>query len=469
MPARETATSRPVYCIAALSSVRIAAMVMNPARRSFLARAAAVAAGSTLASCGRREPDLRLQPQPELLGGIDDWDDVRALFALSPDFIHMSALYVSSHPKPVRDAIERYRQELDASPVIYLVQQNRHRVNDALAAAATHLGVNDPNDIALTDSTTMGLGLVYNGLYFEPGDEVLTTTHDHYATHEALRLAALRKGIIVRRVPLYDSIATASEEQITERLVRAVSPKTRALALTWVHSGTGLRLPVRRIADALEHINAERDEHERILLCVDGVHGFGVEDMTMAGLGCDFFIAGCHKWLFGPRGTGLVWGSERGWQRLVPAIPSFVDDGTRIAWVNGTEVSGRTNGRRMSPGGFKAFEHQWALADAFALHRQIGKDRIAARTHVLAAQLKEGLGQMPHIALRTPRADSLSSGIVCFEVRRMNPYGAVRRLRERRIVATVTPYAARYVRLAPSIRNSPEEVDAVLRAVRTLA
>lgn len=70
----------------------------------------------------------------------------------------------------------------------------------------------------------------------------------------------------------------------------------------------GLKLPIREIADALAELNRDRHEGDRALLCVDGVHGLGVEDLSMQDLGCDFFVAGCHKWLFGPRGTGLVWG-----------------------------------------------------------------------------------------------------------------------------------------------------------------
>lgn len=61
-------------------------------------------------------------------------------------------------------------------------------------------------------------------------------------------------------------------------------------------------MPVRRIADALAEINAGRSEADRVLLVVDGVHGFGVEDETVAQMGCDFFVAGTHKWIFGPRG-----------------------------------------------------------------------------------------------------------------------------------------------------------------------
>src|SRR5207302_10618622 len=110
----------------------------------------------------------------------------------------------------------------------------------------------------------------------------------------------------------------------------------------------------RRIADALAELNRGRDEADRALLCVDGVHGFGVEDAAAAELGCDFFVAGCHKWLFGPRGTGLVWGAPRAWPHASPTIPTFSDP----------RVAGGLN----TPGGFHSFEHRWALAEAFQLH-----------------------------------------------------------------------------------------------------
>lgn len=51
----------------------------------------------------------------------------------------------------------------------------------------------------------------------------------------------------------------------------------------------------RGIADALRAVNRDRPRRERILLSVDGVHGFGVEAATPKELGCDFLISGCHK------------------------------------------------------------------------------------------------------------------------------------------------------------------------------
>ncbi len=120
-----------------------------------------------------------------------DWEAVRQEFNLAPNEIEMSALFISSHPKVVREAIERHRHTLNYSPTFYIRENlNRHE-SEILDAAADYLNTRAA-DIALTDSTTMGLGLVYNGLKLKPDQEVLTTEHDYYATHESLRLASER-------------------------------------------------------------------------------------------------------------------------------------------------------------------------------------------------------------------------------------------------------------------------------------
>ena len=99
---------------------------------------------------------------------------------------------------------------------------------------------------ALTDSTTMGIAMMYGGLTLREDDEVLTTTHDFFSTEDALRLLELRTGAKVTRVDLYDDPAAATVDDMTKRLLDAVTPKTRVVALTWVHSSTGVRVPVRR-------------------------------------------------------------------------------------------------------------------------------------------------------------------------------------------------------------------------------
>ena len=384
----------------------------------------------------------------------DDWEAVRAQFNLTRDYLHFGGLYIASHPTPVREAIERHRRGLDENPVHYLQEQGGRLEAAVLRAAAEYLGVS-PTEIALTDSTTMGLGLLYNGLDLKAGQEALTTRHDFSATHQSLRYKAARSGASVQTIQLYQRSESATEDEIVRAIAQAVRPQTRVVAITFVHSSTGIKLPVRRIADALAEINRDRAEADRALLCVDGVHGIGVEDVMLPNLGCDFYVAGCHKWLFGPRGTGFVWGHPRAWQALAPTIPSFSGDGAP--------------GAAQTPGGFHSFEHRWALAQAFDFHRQIGKARVAERIHALNRQLKEGLAGMPHVTLYTPMAESLSAGLVCFDVRGLAPRAVVQRLRERQIIATTTPYSPSYARLAAGLLNSPEEVEQVLREVQALA
>jgi selenocysteine lyase/cysteine desulfurase len=123
----------------------------------------------------------------------------------------------------------------------------------------------------------------------------------------------------------------------------------------------------------------------------------------------------------------------------------------------------------MTPGGFHSFEHRWALAEAFRFHQRIGKARIAARTHALNSRFKAGLARIRGVTLHTPRSPSLSAGLVCFEVRGLAPQEVVDRLLLRGIIATVSPYSPPLARVAPSVLNTPAEVDRTLRALHALA
>jgi isopenicillin-N epimerase len=382
-------------------------------------------------------------------GSPAEWEAVRAAFALDPRYIHLSGLYLASHPAPVAAAVERHRRGLDDNPVHYM---DTHRfVNERRVRrlAAEYLGA-EPAEVALTESTTMGLATLYNGLRLSDGDEILTTTHDHYSTHESLRYRAARSGVTVRQVALYDDAASADEGEIVSRLVGALSPRTRAVALTWVHSSTGVKLPVRAIAEALARRGAGRP-----LLCVDGVHAMGVEAEGVRELGCDFLSAGTHKWLFAPRGSGVLYGRAEVQEMVTPTVPSF-------SW-------GDTWGEHMTPGGFQAFEHRWAVAEAFEFHQAIGKRRVTARIHALNAQAREGLAGMRGVRLVTPRAPALAAGIVCFEVEGMTPRQVVRRLGERGVIATVTPYAVQYARITPGLLNNEAEIERALAEIRALA
>ncbi len=388
-------------------------------RREVLAGAALLAAG-----CGGAK---KTPPR-------SGWDAVKAQFALGPGR-HFDAFLFAPHPKVVRDAIGHHRAGLDADAAGYL-HEHEIKLDEAVpAAAARYLGV-EGRDVALTDSTTMGLALVYGGLKLERGDEILTSEHDHYATHAALDLRAERDGVNVRKVALYDDPAEATADEMLRRLRDAIGPSTRALALTWVHSGTGVKLP-------LEGLGSDRP-----LLVLDGVHALG----AVAGPPpCDVLVAGTHKWLSGPRGTGIVW--TKAWDRLRATIPTFTPG---------------TPGSLFTPGGYHSFEHRWALAQAFDFQAGLGREKVAERVTALATRLKDGMARMGRVKLITPRSAEVSAGIVCFQVDGYDASGVVSALAAHGIRASVTPYARQYARLGTSLHVDERDVDAALASIEAL-
>jgi isopenicillin-N epimerase len=114
----------------------------------------------------------------------------------------------------VRQAIEQYRAKIDANPLLTVEgaifeQTNENIPLQVCRAIANYIG-GDGQDIALTQNTTTGLALLYHGLPLREGDEILTTTHDHYVHHESIRLATGRCGATWRKIPLFDSYDSIS-------------------------------------------------------------------------------------------------------------------------------------------------------------------------------------------------------------------------------------------------------------------
>jgi selenocysteine lyase/cysteine desulfurase len=450
---------------------------MTITRRDFISTVSLSLAAGAVTSDSSAET-----PKPATAVDYSDWSVVRDQFDFAPGWVQMSQFYIVSHPRPVREAIERYRRAIDANPFLvvhYGISPDPVPAGLAVEgnlpmqmrrAAAGYVG-GQPDEIALTDSTTVGLALIYNGLTLNSTDEILTTTHDHFVHHESIRLACERSGASWRRAPLYGAPQTATAEEMVENLRRAIGAKTRVVGLTWVHSSTGVKVPVRALTQVVAGANRNRDAQKRIVVVLDAVHGFGNQGAELASLGCDFVAAGTHKWIFAPRGTGIIWAPASNWGLLRPTIPTFSDPdrAQRSAWEESRAPAGPTHASWISPGGFKAYEHQWAMADAFEFHHRIGRSRVAERTAQLNTLCKDGLARIPKVKVLTPRDPALSAGIICFEVEGQTQTETVTKLLARKVIASTSPYRVSYARLAPSLVNDERDVDVALRAVREIA
>lgn len=395
-----------------------------------------------------------------------NWSEIREQFYLDSSLTHLSALWLSKHPKPVQNAIDYYRSELSKNTVFYLLDNEKELDSLARESIAKYIKVESDN-IILTRSSTEGLGLFLTGWNLSSNDEILTTIHEHYSAFTSINLLSARTGALINRIKLYDVKEKITEEEILTSFKNGINPNTKLIVITWVHSCSGVRIPIEKLCNAVHAINDSRSNDNKISICIDGTHGFGAIDINVGKLQCDLFISSCHKWLNGPRGTGFTYISNNAAQHITEIIPSF-------SGIALDDFMGKNSNRqkklyeRLTPGGFLAYEHKWAIKDAIQFVTTIGPLAIEKRILSLARYFKDELNLIDSIKVLTPLEDNLSAGIICFEISGMSPELIVKQLRLQNIVASVSPYRIRYARFTPSYFNNEYDIENALNAVKNI-
>lgn len=421
-------------------------------RRSFI-KCAGLFAG--VLPLGGSRVSAESQPVAER-GEFESWNRLRSEFDQDFGWRNFAGFLLASRPRMVERDIQHHREQLNRNAPIYLREAYRFEA-EGRDWAAKYFGV-DPKQISLTGNTTMGLATLYNTIRIQPGQEVLTTEHEHYSCVTSLRYRSEREGIRINTIRLYDEPRDATTDEILDRIRKNVTKKTRVLALTWVHSGSSIKLPASEVGKLVKELNRGRDDDDRLLFCLDGVHGFGVENTSFDELGCDFFVAGTHKWMFGPSGTGIMCSRETELKDISPTIPPF----NFGAEENFASV--------MTPGGFHTFEHRCALRRAFEFHLRLGKQAVQNRIHALNDYLKSQLEELDGVELVTPLGSNLSAGFTFFRVSRWSPKAVRTIMRDRKIIVSAADRdAGPLVRMAPGILNNREEIDATVEVLREVA
>ena len=197
----------------------------------------------------------------------------------------------------------------------------------------------DIETVSLTSSTTDGCNLVLSGLGLRPEDEVITTTDEHFGLLGPLHVSGARVVVV---------------DPDPDRVVAAVTPRTRLLALSHVLWTTGAILPVHELRRATG-----------LPVLVDGAQSVGAIPVDATGL--DFYTVSGQKWLCGPEGTGVLVVAEP--EALPVARPSYLSQ--RAYEPDGT-FEAKPGARRFDPSvtpapataGFRAAlaaRPEWAL------------------------------------------------------------------------------------------------------------
>jgi L-cysteine/cystine lyase len=308
----------------------------------------------------------------------------------------------------------------------------------ARAAAARALGAAE-DEVALTSSTSHGIGLVCAGLDWRPGDEVVTTTEEHPGLLGPLDELARRRGVVVRAVPAADVIA-------------AVGPATRMVAVSHVLWTTGLVLPLGEIAAAAAAVGAT--------VLADGAQAAGAIPLDMAATGADFYAASGQKWLMGPQGTGALWVHPRRLDELRPATPSyFTYDGGHVGTLR--PGAARFDAGSLDPAVLAGF----AVAQEWVEGLPGGREAWLSAGAARAAEARRRLAAVDGVAVNDPGGPT--AGLIALGLGAGDPADAVERLAERDVLVRSIP-GTPYLRISVGAWTDDADLEALTAALASL-
>jgi selenocysteine lyase/cysteine desulfurase len=304
-------------------------------------------------------------------------------------------------------------------------------------------------EIALLGPTSLGLSLFANGLPWCEGDEVVCY-HGDYPANVYPWLELARRGVLVRY------LEPAEPGAITPELVeRALTPRTRLVALASAHFFTGYRIDVDAIGAML---------HGRgILFSLDAIQTLGAFPTRVTHV--DFLSADAHKWLLGPLAIGIVFVKKEHFELLRPTLlgawnvqcPNFVTQ---------DEIRFFPTAQRYEPGVLNA-AGIYGLKAAIELIDSHGIDIIAARLLELKAHLLSRLEPLG-FQLHGPRAAPAASAITTVRHERASSATLFAALENAGVIASLRHdrEGRDYLRFSPHFYNTEAELDRVAEILR---
>ena len=384
---------------------------------------------------------------PEAVATDEDyWREIQQAFTLDRTIVNLNNGGVCPSPRVVHDALKRYLDISNQSPVYHMwqiLEPNIETVRRRLAAA---FGC-DPEELAITRNASEALQIAQLGVTLKPGDEVVTTNQDYGRMLDTWAQRVRRDGIRVTQISF--PVPPRSLDELGDRLLAAMTPATKVLHFCHITNLTGQIFPVRRICD-----EARR---RGIKTIVDGAHAFAHFPFKAADLGCDFYGTSLHKWLLAPIGTGFLYVRREELAGLWPLTPAPEKKAADV--------------RKFEEIGTHPAANHNAIAEALSFHEGIGSERKAARLRYLRDRWAKRLAAHPKIRIHTNLDPAHSCAIGTVQIADVPTGKLVERLWERwRIIATpIVHKEYEGARITPNVYTTLEEVDTFASAMEEIA
>ncbi|MEI8133737.1 MAG: aminotransferase class V-fold PLP-dependent enzyme [bacterium] len=329
------------------------------------------------------------------------WGAIQSQFPIRNNILFFNNGTMGPSPLAVTDAVVRQIAHVDATA-------DYGYDHDKLNASLARVIGAQADDIATTHNVSEAISIIASGLRMKAGDEVLLTNQEHGGGAVPWLARAKRDGIVVKFVELH-----ADDEVTVERFAKAMTPRTKCIAVPHLTCTMGYLLPVKKMAELAHSKGA--------YLFVDGAHPPGMLQVNVKDIGCDAYASCGHKWLLGPKGTGFLYITKEFREQVQPTWTGAEadkhweykeGDGNLAFQDSANRYRFATQSSSLYTGLIAAIEWQ----------ERIGFAKIEARVLELSTQLRAGLNGLPKDKFDMLTPSHMMSGVTTIKLKNSKRY-----------------------------------------------
>jgi selenocysteine lyase/cysteine desulfurase len=363
-------------------------------------------------------------------------------YLFAPGLTYLNTASLGPTPRAVLNRTLEAWRELESNPVYMAYGSGpSHVAADRTRVLAADLLGCAADELLITRSTTDAMNSLAHAMRLTRGDRVLITDQEHEGGCVGWQYRARRDGIVI------DTVAIAPSDHdsaaILQRFDAAITRRTRVISVSHVITSTGLRMPIAELAALAKR--------RGIFCIVDGAQAVGQIDVDVKALGCHAYATAGHKWLMGPKGTGLLYVS-----RDAAGIELLQWESGRTFITNST--------------GIGSLPLASGLGAAIEAMRTRGMPAVEQHNAALRNRAYAGLAAIARLQVVSPPPGPLATALVAAKLPPDIDAERVRNtLREKHgvIIKMIEKRWFNGIRLSPHVFNTEADVDAALLAIRS--
>jgi isopenicillin-N epimerase len=373
------------------------------------------------------------------------WELVKKQFAVPSRLIMMNAANLCPAPYLINEQVQSSLKGLSQDVSFQYRSRFAEIRKKSIELLADYVGVSK-EEIGITRNTSESNNIIVNGLDLKPGDEVIVWDQNHPTNNIAWENRAKRYGFVVKKITVPANPQSADD--LIAPFAKAITTKTKLIGFSHISNVSGIALPAKAICKLARE--------KKILTLVDGAQSFGLLDLNLKEMDCDFYTGSTHKWLMGPLENGILYIRKENNDRVWPNIIS-------AGWKDGSLtvdekycVLGQRNDSTLA-----------GLPETIEFHNSIGKRNVEERTKKLNAYLREQIQKkIPQAIFVTPLSSELNAGVVVINFPEKKSAEVFQKLYESHGIACASTIG---IRMSPHIYNSMTDIDKLVQALSAFA